>query len=259
MVQSTSVPDEERDAATRLRRDRAGFWYGTRILTLLFLLTTVLFVALAVAAYRAPYFPVDLTVTRALQSFDSPAADRAAELVNWPGFPPQSNVFFGGIILAMLAFRRVLAAVCQAIAAGGGAALWFWIAPLIGRPRPSPDLVEVSMYIPAGSFPSGHVLNFTAGLGFTWFVAYTLLPKSILRTVVLWLIPLYLVLVGIARVYSGQHWPSDVLGGYLLGAIWLWLVLGLYRRAPQGARACRAWVRGRTSGSRRGKVVQARP
>ena len=31
-----------------------------------------------------------------------------------------------------------------------------------------------------------------------------------------------------ARIYSGQHWPSDVLAGCLLGAVWLSVVIRLY-------------------------------
>ena len=89
------------------------------------------------------------------------------------------------------------------------------------------------MQIPAGSFPSGHVLNLTAGLGFVWFLAFRLLPESWFRTTVLWLLPIYLVLLGLARISTGQHWPSDVLGGYLIGGVWLWLCVRLYCWARQ--------------------------
>jgi membrane-associated phospholipid phosphatase len=164
-----------------------------------------------------------------VQSIRNPTLDFVAAWIGWPGFPPQSNVLFGGLVLVLALCRQVLAAIGLGLAAGGSAALWFWITPLVNRPRPSPDLVHVSAELPPGSFPSGHVLNLTASIGFIWYLAYTLLPPSPWRTAVLWLVPVYLVVLAVARVYEGQHWPSDVLGGVLLGALWLWLCITTYR------------------------------
>jgi undecaprenyl-diphosphatase len=206
-----------------------AWWRGTFALALLLGATAAAFTALAVAAHHVPYFEVDLTLVRALQAWKTPTLDVLADGVTWPGFPPQSNVLFGVLIVGLIVRRHILAAIGELVAAGGSALLWFGIAPLVDRPRPSPDLVHVSQQIPFGSFPSGHVLNLTAGLGFAWFLAYTLMRPSPLRTIVLWLVPIYLLVLGVARVYVGQHWPSDVLGGYLLGALWLWLSISAYR------------------------------
>jgi undecaprenyl-diphosphatase len=210
-------------------QDMASWWRGTYVLVALLVSTAVAFAALAFAAHGVPYFAIDLDLAQAVQSVRNPTLDVVAEWLAWPGFPPQSNVLFGALVLLVLACRQVKAAVWLLLAAGTSALLWFWIAPLVNRPRPSPDLVHVSAELPPGSFPSGHVLNLTAGFGFAWYLAYTLLPRSFLRTAVLWLVPIYLVLLGLARVYVGQHWPSDVLGGYLLGALWLWLCITTYR------------------------------
>jgi undecaprenyl-diphosphatase len=46
--------------------------------------------------------------------------------------------------------------------------------------------------------------------------------------------------IGFARIYDGAHWPSDVLGGYLIGLIWLGLSIQVYR-----------WAKARLSGSGR--------
>ena len=76
----------------------------------------------------------------------------------------------------------------------------------------------------AHSFPSGHVARDTFLL---------LVVHGWPRVAV----ALGLVLVAASRVYTGQHWPSDVLGGLLLGAGIAWLARGSAQpRDPQDAR-----------------------
>ena len=36
-------------------------------------------------------------------------------------------------------------------------------------------------------------------------------------------------LMGVSRIYQGQHWFSDVMGAYLLGSVWLALTIKFYR------------------------------
>ena len=97
------------------------------------------------------------------------------------------------------------------------------IAGVPGQPPPPPP--------PAGSFPSGHALNLTAIFGFLLYLAYLHLPAGWPRRLVIALLALPIATIGLARVYAGAHWPSDALGGYLLGFLWLALTIHLYRWA----------------------------
>ena len=67
------------------------------------LVAVVGFVILAVMAYEAPPFPIDLTITRAVQQFQSPALDAAAVAIDWPGSIPQVIVILALINIALYA------------------------------------------------------------------------------------------------------------------------------------------------------------
>ena len=52
---------------------------------------------------------------------------------------------------------------------------------------------------------------------------------GLLRTLVLCVCAAMILLVGISRIWLGEHWASDVLGGYTLGFGLLLLVIWAYR------------------------------
>jgi membrane-associated phospholipid phosphatase len=104
-----------------------------------------------------------------------------------------------------------------------------WAKELAAQPRPyqydsrAKSLREAA----GGGLPSGHTQNTVAVWGYlaTW----------VRRP---WMTALFialLVLVPLSRLYLGVHFPSDLVGGYLLGALLLWL---FWRLEGPLARAC---------------------
>jgi membrane-associated phospholipid phosphatase len=186
------------------------------------------------------YFPLDVELTRDLQAIQNPWLEAFLRAVAWIGFPPQSNIILGTMILAIFLVRLRLEAVMTLFAAAGSAGLWFMLAPLVDRPRPSPEMVRVALELPTGGFPSGHVLNLTAIFGFLIYLTIILLSDVRWRALLVALLAVPITTVGVARVYDGAHWPSDVLGGYLIGGIWLGLTIQIYR-----------WAKARLSGAGR--------
>ena len=100
---------------------------------------------------------------------------------------------------------------------------------LVSRARPTVDLVHILTPASGFSYPSGHAVFFT---WMSFMLAASLAPrtKPVYRPF-LWLAAIIvIILTCIARVWAGDHWPSDVVGGVLLGAGWSAFVMWLPER-----------------------------
>ncbi|WP_257385778.1 phosphatase PAP2 family protein [Tahibacter caeni] len=99
---------------------------------------------------------------------------------------------------------------------------------LVARPRP--DLVSHEAEIYSASFPSGHTLMATvAWVTFAMLLAADFEDRR-LRDYLLLIAWIIAAAVGCSRVYLGVHWPSDVLAGWAVGALWMLLLLRLIPR-----------------------------
>ena len=227
-------------SATEVSPGRAtSGWRASRVRASRFqfvlLLLVITFGVLAYLARSTPYWGFDLTVTRAIQSIDVYGFGTVLEAISWVGFPPQFAIVCGLLVVAVFVLGHRLETGALLLDSLGAGALWFASTRLIDRPRPSPELVRVASEVHGGSFPSGHVLTIVAIFGFVVFLAYARLQPSWQRTLILIAFGLPIAVVGVARIYAGHHWPSDVLGGYMLGGMWLAVVVHLYRRRLRAA------------------------
>src|SRR5207249_2212329 len=106
-------------------------------------------------------------------------------------------------------FKMKWEAVMQVFATVGIGVVGLVIKILVDRTRPTPDLVQVLTTLDAGkqSYPAGHVESYVAILGFLMYLGWTLLPKnSVSRWVELVVYGIMIALIGISRVYVGEHW-----------------------------------------------------
>lgn len=87
---------------------------------------------------------------------------------------------------------------------------------LVGRVRP--DWQDPAAFLDNGAFPSGHASSATAFAGVSIVLVTMLVRRGGTRRLLDVLAVLLVVLVCLDRVLLGRHYPSDVLGGVLLGA-----------------------------------------
>lgn len=104
-----------------------------------------------------------------------------------------------------------------------GSAVDFLIWNLWPTARPDDPRLRLSTPIPISSFPSGHLVT-----------VLTLWGTLAVARVVPWLaVVVIALLVGLARLYLGAHYPGDVLGGVVVGALVLAVALWLWPRLRQ--------------------------
>ncbi len=127
-------------------------------------------------------------------------------------------------ICVSLYFRHARTAALLAITMLGVAALDVSLKHAFHRPRPTAFFgTSPSSY----SFPSGHAFGSLCFYG----VLAAILAARVRRRdakFCLWIAAVLLIgMIGFSRIYLGVHYPSDVIAGYLAGAVWVAAVLSL--------------------------------
>lgn len=207
-------------------------------------------VAMLVAARQTAYFPGDLELTRAIQS--SVPAGGWARAVTRAAYAPW---IYGVLAVSAIAALRIAgwrAAVAMAVTFLALMQVETGMKGFIARPRPSAALVTVagttappasSMAMMAGqsaggaalqgppgggaalqgprpsySMPSGWALLFGSTVGLLGALALRY-ARGAARAAYLTGCAIVLIAGLLARVSLGQHWPSDVIAGYLLAIV----------------------------------------
>jgi undecaprenyl-diphosphatase len=193
-------------------------------------LTIGIVAALAVAVIAGfivmnPAPAADVTVERDIQATNWGPLALAFPAFSWIGDAK-------GAVLDVLVFVAVLIwnrrAWILAVAGFATGAWYVLLAHLIIRVRPTTPLVlRVTEHPTASSFPSGHTIFIATVMTILMLcLGYRYLPRWALP--IGWAIVALVVFDGaISRIYTGAHWPSDVLAGLLIATAWFCLILSI--------------------------------
>jgi len=180
--------------------------------------------------------PLDRSVYEALYAGHRPAFALAARVATMLG-DPTVLVGAGFLVAAWLWYRRrgrFAIGLLLVILVGRGLSevQKYWIA------RPRPALETHLVVVKTWSFPSGHA---TSSMIFYLTVALALTANGARRRILAGSAILLSLLIGLSRVMLGVHWPSDVIGGWAFGLLWVLVTLrpaerlfaGNSRRSPK--------------------------
>jgi membrane-associated phospholipid phosphatase len=102
----------------------------------------------------------------------------------------------------------------------GGALVDFIVKECVRRARPAFGTAYLHGH--TYSFPSGHSMGSIIGYGMLVYMSVLAWPpRSRARRIAIAAGILFVLAVGVSRIYLGVHYPSDVIGGYVAGAAWL--------------------------------------
>lgn len=133
------------------------------------------------------------------------------------------------LILAVVFYGRGWpeAAVALAVSTVGAAVLANVDKLLVGRARPPVEHLE---HVVSESFPSGHSTQASAFYGALLLIFLARRPPGWAAAGAVVALTALVAAIALSRVYLGVHYPSDTIGGVLLGAGWSLLVCRLMLR-----------------------------
>jgi undecaprenyl-diphosphatase len=203
--------------------------------TLVIPIATLIFGIMAIWVRPGPIGP-DATILQALEAARTPHVTELMLAITsiGRGTITAAFVLLSAAWLLVRGFRAE--ALFLAVANLGSGVLSPSTKGMFSRPRPLLEMATRVTSPESFSFPSGHALSAMVLYTSLAMVAAGLGHLRLQRA----LIALAAVMVptmGFTRVYLGVHYPSDVVGGWALGAVWVWLVYLGYVRLAQKAPA----------------------
>jgi undecaprenyl-diphosphatase len=133
-----------------------------------------------------------------------------------------SPVILGLVVLSVVGLlvlqRRIRTALAVAITSFSGELVDNVMKQAFNRPRPTvvPHLRAVS----SASFPSGHAMESAIVYLTVGAILMRVADRRITKIYCLTIAALLSAIAGISRVWLGVHYPTDVLGGWMIGFVW---------------------------------------
>lgn len=97
---------------------------------------------------------------------------------------------------------------------------------LFQRKRPLSPLLKAARGL---SFPSGHAIMAVTFYGLLIYILQHTVETEWLRLLITIFILILIFLIGFSRIYLRVHYASDVLGGFIIGLLWLLISLAVIK------------------------------
>jgi len=173
----------------------------------------------------------DISVSHEIQEDQNILLDTFMKAFSWLGTVYVAGTVILAFTVIFLIFKYVKEGlfILSCILSG---AVSYVLKMIIDRPRPTMDFVRIVEETHYQSFPSGHVLFYTVFFGSLTIIALSSkLLKISLKIFVVAVCLAMVVLGAVSRIYLGAHWFTDVLGGFIVGVLFLMVTGSIYLRS----------------------------
>ncbi|MDO8554974.1 MAG: phosphatase PAP2 family protein [bacterium] len=170
----------------------------------------------------------ELSIINFIQTFRSPFLDKIMETVTIFG---AWRTMLPVVILIVLYFfwkKRASYAVALAVSTGLGELIVLILKNLIQRPRP--NIANVLITANDFSFPSGHSFVAVSFYGLMAYFLFRLSKTKLQKIASVGLGILVILSIGFSRIYLGAHWPTDVLGSYVIAGALVAVIISFLER-----------------------------
>ena len=227
----------------------AALSWARRDLTLIAVLWGIVALALALlslAAHSHAEFPGDEGLTVLIQKIQFPPLVHFINFSSDANWPAPAGYTALAIIIGLLVARQLSAAIAAVVASFGADLANVLLNSVVARPRPHNVHIHVVANLGLHSFPSGHVTHVVTFYGFLLYLTIHFERDHPRWAPLLWVVRViclyFLIFIGPSRVLQGEHWPSDVLGSYLLASLMLVVAIALYHALLRGFARLHDWL-----------------
>lgn len=193
-----------------------------------------LFAILGLFIRLFPSQTLDLNFSRTIQSVRFFPFSEIMYIVSSIGNTPIIEILIGLVFVALYYFGRKIEALISVLLPLTAFGLGSLLKIFIGRPRPDTSLINVSQQFQDKSFPSLHVLIFTAFFGYLYYYSHKNIHQKSLRYFLSFIFLFLIFSISLSRIYLGAHWLTDTLGSYLLGIMLLFTFITLEEKIKIG-------------------------
>jgi len=213
------------------------FWDGAALVSAEMLLSLVLFAAgIAVLVFLSrkqlrKYKHIDLAIFDRLQPLVNLQHDRIMLFFTFLGkhqFLIPANLFI--IFYFLVISKHSWFSIRSAAIALSSLVLMLLLKFLFRRKRPLAPLLKA---VKGLSFPSGHAIMAVTFYGFIIYIFFHTISNNGAKFILIALLVVLIFLIGFSRIYLRVHYASDVLAGFIIGLLWLFISLAVLNRIEQ--------------------------